>query len=830
MTLEATGPAAISPARVESHVVGPRGLTLRLDRGLLALEPRSARTLRVRYTLGRSFSDEPSLMVVDEEPAVVVPFDVQAGEHDLVLSTEALSVKIGRDGAALTYHDRDGRLLVREPAGGGKSLQPIDVEVSVFDGATAVESDATVDGLHMDTVDVRTVVDRQAYQATLRLTPADDEALYGLGSHEEGLFNLRGQQQYLYQHNLKVAVPVLVSSRGVGVLVDCASLMRFEDGDAGASLWCDVVDELDYYVMVGPELDEVVAELRELTGRAAMLPRWALGYIQSKERYETAAELVDVAREFRRRDLPLDGIVLDWKSWTGDLWGQKSLDPERFPDPAGLMAELHALHAHLMVSVWPVMRAGGDDWTELSEAGYLLGDRATYDAFDTDARACFWRQSERGLFRHGVDAWWTDSTEPFEDDWRGPVKPDAEERMWRNTAAAKRYLDPGRINAYSLLHAQGIYEGQRGTGSDKRVLNLTRSAYPGQQRFGTVTWSGDVTASWETLRRQVPEGLNFCSTGMPYWTTDIGAFFVAHRPENWFWAGDFDAGVDDLGYRELYLRWFQYGAWLPMFRAHGTDTPRELWRFGEPGDAMYDALVAALRLRYRLLPYLYSLAGWTTQRHYTMLRSLVFDFREDPLVLDIGDQFMCGPAFLVAPVYEPMCWGPGSTPLHGTSGERPVYLPAGSGWYALDSDRQLTGGQWIDAAAPLAHIPVFVRAGSIVPMGPVRQYVDELPEAPLEIHVYPGRDVTFTLYEDEGDGHAWEGGAFSTIELAWNDAARCLSVGPRAGRYRGMPEERELMVVVHGQPAGDRREPAAAAGPAIRRLHYTGEAVELVCP
>ncbi len=616
------------------------------------------------------------------------------------------------------------------------------------------------------------------------------------------MFNLRGQHQYLYQQNMKVVVPVLLSSRGYGVFVDCTSLMTFHDDAFGSYLWDDVDEELDYYFVVGPEFDAIVAELRALTGRAPMLPKWALGYIQSKERYASQAELLAVAREYRERELPLDCVVLDWKSWTGDLWGQKSLDPERFPDPDRLTEELHALGVRLMVSIWPILRPGGDDWKELLDGGHLLGNQATYNAFSPSARDLYWDQANRGLFSHGVDAWWTDCTEPFNPDWTGAVKPEPEERMRVNTQEAKRYLDPELINAYSLAHSEGIYTGQRAATAEKRVFNLTRSALLGQQRYGAVTWSGDVSATWETLRRQIADGLSFTATGMPYWTNDAGAFFVARRPDLWFWAGDFDGGVADLGYRELYVRWFQYSAWLPVFRSHGTDTPREVWRFGEPGDATYEALASALRLRYRLLPYLYSLAGWTTHRDYTMLRALPFDFRDDPGVRDVADEFMLGPAFLVCPIYRPSSYGPGSTPIEQGPHTRRVYLPAGAEWFDFWTDRHLSGGQVVEVDAPLDHIPVFVRAGSIIPMGPVRQHTSEAPDAPLELHVYPGRDASFTLYEDEGDGYAYEQGAFATVEFRWDDRSRQLTIGDRAGTYQGMPADRNVNVILHPMASG----------------------------
>ena len=810
--------------RILSHEVGADGLTICTDAGLLALTPRTNRTVRVRFTLEDSFSQQPSLTVIPvSADAPNVPFSVVEDRDRIVISTNAMSIEVARETAALTYRTIDGTLLTREPACGGKTLTPVQVLRSEFDGATPHESRENVDGVRIDVDGIRQVVDRTAFHTKLEFCFADGEALYGLGSHEEGMFNLRGQHQYLYQQNLKVAVPVLVSTRGYGVFLDCTSLVTFHDDAFGSYLWSDVARELDYYVMLGPSFDQVVAEFRALTGPAPMLPRWAFGYVQSKERYESQGDLLAVAREYRRRGLPLDCIVLDWKSWTGHAWGQKSLDPVRFPDPLGMTRELHALGVRLMVSIWPTMRPGGDDWRELVDRGQLLGNQATYDAFDPAARATFWCQADRGLFSHGIDAWWSDCTEPFEADWAGAVKPEPEERLRINTDEAKRYLDPELINAYSLVHSQGLYEGQRSVCREKRVMNLTRSAFPGQQRFATVTWSGDVSASWETLRRQIADGLNFCATGMPYWTTDVGGYFAARRPELWFWAGDFDDGVDDLGYRELYLRWFQYAAWLPMLRSHGTDTPREIWRFGSPGETTYDALVHALRRRYRLLPYIYSLAGWTTQRAYTMLRSLPFDFPDDVRTHGLGDQFLLGPAFLVCPVSTPMAYAPGSRPLDGASLTRRVYLPAGADWFDLATDELLGGGQEIHAAAPLERIPVFVRAGSIVPMGPDRDHADVAPNEMLEVHVYPGRDTTFTLYEDAGDGYGYEAGEFATVELAWEEEARRLTIGQRVGEYPGMLLERDLLIVLHaGLDRTTSKLPVAQ-----RRLCYAGRRVEV---
>jgi alpha-D-xyloside xylohydrolase len=814
--------------RILSWQRDARSLLMHTDDGLLSLAPCSPRTVRVRYTLEAELSHKGSLTVtVDPATAATVPFDVVEDASGLEFSTKALRISIDRSTGAFTYRTPTGELLVREPARGGKHLDSIEVRRSVFDAKTVVEQRSTVDGVRVDARDVRQVVDRRACHTKLEFAWAPGEALYGLGSHEEGMFDLRGKHQYLYQQNLKAVVPVIVSTRGYGVFVDCTSLMTFHDDPFGSYLWGDVDEELDFYFIAGPEFDHIVSELRRLTGEAPMPPKWSFGYLQSKERYESQAELLEVARDYRARDLPLDCVVLDWKSWSGEDWGQKTLDPERFPDPGGMTRQLHELGVRLMVSIWPVMRAGGADWLELAQAGHLLGNRATYDAFSRDARAMYWDQAERGLFSQGVDAWWSDCTEPFEADWTGALKPEPEERLRINTDEAKRYLDPEYINAYSLLHSEGIWVGQRSATSQKRILNLTRSAFLGQQRFGTVTWSGDVTATWETLRRQVAEGLSFCATGMPYWTTDVGGFFVGRRPDLWFWDGDFDAGVADLGYRELYLRWFQYAAWLPMLRSHGTDTPREIWRFGEPGEPVYDALVEALRLRYRLLPYIYSMAGWTTQRAYTMLRALAFDFRADPSVHEVSDEFMFGPAFLVCPVVRPIRFGPQSRPLEHIAPTRQVRLPEGADWFDLGTDRVFEGGQTLEVDLSLEHIPVYVRAGSIVPMGPVRQHVDDAPDAALEVHVYPGRDGAFTLYEDEGDGYAYETGAFATTDLTWDDATRRLTIGERIGRYRGMAPEREAIVIVHAAAVGPRE---TSGGPAIiRTVQYDGRSVVVPC-
>ena len=783
----------------------PDKLIIYHDSGCFLLTPYTASSIRIRFNANDQFCDKEEL-IINASPQKNVNFKVEQKDSCLVFSTSGLKIEIDNETLRFTYLDALGKLLTREPVVGGKSLEPIDVQVSNFDEMVALESRENADGVRIDAVNIKKEFSRKAFHTRLAFEWSDGEALYGLGSHEEGMFNLRGQHQYLYQQNMKAVVPVLLSTNGYGIFMNSASLMTFHDDAFGSYIWNDVEDEMDYFFIHGPEFDEIIAELRTLTGRPPMLPRWAFGYIQSKERYTDQAELLAVVKEYRRRNLPLDCIVLDWKSWPGDFWGQKSLDLQRFPQPDLMTADLHALHARLMVSIWPIMRPGGENWREMDEHNYLLGNRATYNAFNEEARDCYWKQTDFGFFSHGVDAWWCDCTEPFEADWKGAVKPEPEERLSINTEEAKNYIDPELINAYSLLHSRGIYEGQRKINDKKRVVNLTRSSYLGQQRYATITWSGDVPAKWDVLRKQIPAGLNFCVTGQPYWATDIGAYFVKRKKDLWFWDGDYDQGVDDLAYRELYVRWFQFGTFLPMFRSHGTDTPREIWRFGEPGEPVYDTLVNFLHLRYRLLPYIYSLAGQVTHEHYTMMRLLSFDFRGDPQVHSVADQYMFGPAFLVNPVTSPMYYSPGSHPLTGVEKKRKVYLPNGSWWIDFWSGEEYAGGQWINSDAPMERMPLFVRCGSVIPMRPGGQYADETPQGLLEIHIYTGVDGSFQLYEDEGDGYNYEKGKFTTINLQWKDTDRQLIIGDRSGDYEGMSRVRTFSIILHNDKSGVDRQ------------------------
>ena len=765
-------------------------VTLSMPLGRARISTVDDSIIHVVYAKAEQFGEKPSMMVVPRD-APGVKLEVNEAEDVISLRVAKLQLQVSRSTGAFTWLDSRGEVLVREPASGGKTLEPIAVEKRIFDASIKIKTESTVDGTKARVENAKVVIDRQAFSTRLDLVFSPGEAIYGLGQHEEGILNYRGRCQYLYQQNMKKAMPIIVSTRGYGILWDTTSLGVFHDDVYGSYFWTEVDDEMDFYVIAGPEFDEIVAGIRKLTGKSALFPRWTFGYVQSKERYRTQQELIDVVAEFRRRKIPLDCIVQDWLTWKGKWWGDKNPDPERFPDISKLTAELHAMNAKLMVSIWPIMRGESPNQIEMREHGFLLGNDATYNAFDADARDLYWKQANQGWWKHGIDAWWCDCTEPFEADWKGGLKPEPWKRVFINTGESKTYLDPERINAYSLHHSRGIYEHQRKVTSDKRVVNLTRSGFPGQQRYGAITWSGDIAANWKTLRQQIADGLNFCVTGNPKWTLDIGAFFVAKK-EQWFWRGDYPNGCDDPGYRELYTRWIQFGAFLPMMRSHGTDTPREPWRFGQPGDAPYDTIVKFIQLRYRLLPYIYSLAAMETRGDYTMLRMLAFDFRNDPKVYDIADQYMFGPAIMVCPVTE------------AGAKYRSVYLPAGSDWYDFWTGRCYPGGQSINASCPLEIMPLFVRGGSILPMGPIVQHSGEALGAPMELRVYGGAGARFTLYEDEGDNYKFERGQFTNIPIEWNEHEHRLTIGPRGGAFDGMIARREFLAtrVVEGRGVG----------------------------
>lgn len=556
----------------------------------------------------------------------------------------------------------------------------------------------------------------------------------------------------------------------------------------------DAADAIDYYFMGGPALDQVIADYRELTGAAPMFGRWAWGFWQCKEHYASQMELLDVAQRYREMQVPLDCVIQDWYYWSPHPWGSHEFDTNRYPDFAGLMQKLHSDHVHLIISVWARFDEGSSNWMELKNAGGLYpevfnnflvrGKFQYYDAFNPTARKIYWQQISRELFSDGIDGWWLDASEP---ELGG---------RWGQFQDFITAAGPGFkvFNAFPLMHTMAVYQGQRADTSKKRIFILTRSAYAGQQRNSAVTWSGDIQGTWPELRRQIPAGLNFSISGIPYWNTDTGGFF----------GGD----PADPKYAELFTRWFQFSAFCPMFRVHGTSHPKEMWRFD---NATQRILIAYDELRYHLLPYIYSTSWRVTSDGYTMMRPLVMDFQTDTNVFDLKDEYLFGPAILVCPV----------TQADATT--RPVYLPAGTKWYDFWTGKASAGGETVDAAAPIETEPLFVRAGSILPYGPKVLYAME-GDDPMELRVYRGADGQFTLYEDEGDNYDYQNGKYATIPIAWNEATETLTIGARQGSFPGMLKERTFRVVWVSENHG---AGIASTDKADTEIHYNGSAVNV---
>lgn len=796
---------AANHSNQQNYVRTSTGLYLKIGDAQMRVDVVTSDVVRMRWTKEIDFLGNGTAVCLkrSETPQ---PFSLHEKSGKVTLQTASLLVDIDLASGAVTYREAaTGNLLLAENES-PRTATYVPIERVEYDESTR-RTEKTADGEKS----VADVLNKELVGHTWQLRNSfvwqDDEALYGLGSHMEDYMNLRGHTLYLCQHNLKAMIPVLISTKGYGLLFDAGCSMLFSDEDA-SFVELNAAKEVDYYFMYGGSMDRTIAAYRQLTGSVPMLPRYMFGYIQSKERYRSSQELIDVVQEYRRREIPLDVIVQDWNYWP-EGWGYMKMDPRYYPDPAALADSIHAMDARLMVSIWPNPQRC-PQFDDFKQRGYML-ERSVYNAFMPEARRYYWQTADKEFFSRGFDAWWCDCSEPLDGDWgsmpAGYGWNNHKERWEKNTALLSEVLGPERAAIYSLYHAQGVYEGQRLTTDRKRVVNLTRSAYAGQQRYATITWNGDTYASWESFRRQIPAGLNFMAAGAPYWTVDVGAFFTRpdkREKQRWFYVGEFPEGVASEAYREFYLRMFQWATFLPLLRSHGTDIPREVWRFGEPGQPYYDAIVEMIHLRYRMLPYVYSLAGAITHEHYTMARLLAFDFGRDQHVYDIKDQYMFGPSFLVCPVTE------------SKATSRAVYLPAGAEWIDFWSKERYAGGQTIVAAAPLNQLPLFVKPGSIIPMGPVVQYTGEAVGKPMELHIYPGADADFTWYDDAGDSYDYEQGAFATVALHWDDAKQRLTIGAREGSYEEMPAVQSFAVEVHH------------VGKTIRReVQYSGDLMRL---
>lgn len=786
------------------------GAELKMDKGIFVIQGITDNILRCIYTEGEKVQ---KLSPIGIEVDNGVDVTVEENDGAYIISSKKIRLEADKQTGQFLWRNKEtGEILLREA---GKELTQSPLMVySTGEEKPVIRRVQTVDGERNFVENLQPVMDHMAYRGKLYFQWDETEQIHGLGQGEEGIYDYRGNVQYLYQHNMRIPIPFFLSSKNYGILADCGSLMTFNDDARGSYLYMDCIEQMDYYFITGKDVDEIIAGYRYLTGKAVMLPKWAFGYVQSKEAYRSQEELAGIAKRYRALGVGLDCVVQDWLTWEDGAWGNKKVDKTRYPNLKAMNQELHDMHVHSMVSVWPNMNTGTDNYEEMKAGGYLLNDYATYDAFDEDARRLYWKQLNEELFSGGFDSWWCDSTEPFSGpDWNGETLREPWERYCLVGNEHKKFLRADRANLYAAAHAKGVFENQRKQTLEKRVLNLTRSGYASSQRYGTMLWSGDTNATWNTLRKQITEGLNMAMSGMPYWTLDIGAFFTvnenySHRgcgcntdsSPKWFWRGDYEEGVDDYGYRELYVRWFEFGAFLPMFRSHGTDTPREVWNFGQPGEMFYDALGKSIELRYRLMPYIYSMAGKVWLEDYTMMRSLLFDFPKDKEAVQNSSAYMFGDSLLICPVTEPMYYEKGSKKLD-LAKVWECYLPEGTHWYDFYTGECYPGGQTIQADAQIDRIPVFVKAGAVIPMEHRMQYAQEEVETPFEIHVYPGQDGSFCLYEDEGDGYGYEAGIYNYIQMQWDDSKRELCIGASDYRFPQGIQGRACCVI-----AGDIRK------------------------
>lgn len=606
-----------------------------------------------------------------------------------------------------------------------------------------------------------------------------DETVYGLGQHQQGGLDQRGREVFLQQVNMEIGIPVIHSVKGYAVFWDNSSSTWYRDNAGGMTFDSETGVFCDYYFICGEDADEVVAGIRELSGKSPMLPLWSFGFFQSRERYATQDELVGVVQKYRDLNIPLDGIVQDWRYWGDDhhWWNAVEFLSPGFPDPAGMMRQVRDLNANAIISIWPSFGPNTNIYKELVSRNLLMAHETfpqdhgvkVYDPWNPQARDIYWKYIKKNMFDIGIAGWWLDATEPE----HNPIKP--EDYDYTTPEGTFREVR----NTFPIVSTGGVHDHQRACSDDKRVLILTRSAYLGQQRYGTHVWSGDVFADWEVLHNQIPAALNFSLGGMPYWNSDIGGF--------WTWR-EFPDGVKDPAYHKLYVRWMQFAVFTGMMRSHGSNTPREIFQFGDRGYWAFDAQEKFINLRYRLLPYIYSTSWQVTSEDATLMRALFMDWPQDRKVWDMDDEYMFGKSFLVAPVVTP-------------EDKREVYLPEGQ-WFDFWNGKRFEGSQTIVRNTPVDEIPVYVKAGTVLPVGPSVQYALEKEWDDLQVRVYPGADGEFVLYEDSKDGYAYENGEYSTIRMIWNDKRHELTVHAREGEFPEMIGKRCFRVVLVGENAG----------------------------
>jgi alpha-D-xyloside xylohydrolase len=870
--------------------------------------------IHVSATPEKEFPKDSSLIIV---PGIKnVPFTVDTSHKDSVMVvTQRLKVLVSKKDGGVNFKDKDGKVILTEKQGGGKTFTPIEVEGT------------------------------KGFSVRQIFNSPTDEAFHGLGQHQADEFNYKGKSEELFQYNTKVSVPFIVSNKNYGLLWDSYSLSRFGDSrpykqlntifklydkngtagsltgtytsedkgvqtlvrkeesiffediksiknlpknfplknanvtyegeieapengvykftlyyagyvkvylnnklvvaerwrtawnpnsykfslpleagkrvplriewqpDGGTSYcglraltpqqadekdnqvwWSEMNKKLDYYFVYGSNADEVIKGYRTLTGKSQIMPKWAMGYWQSRERYKTQDEILSNLKEFRKRKIPIDNIVLDWNYWEENAWGSHEFDKKRFPDPQGMVDDIHAMNAKMMISVWPKFYKTTEHFKEFDRKGWMYQQAikdsvrdwvgpgyvgSFYDAYSGGARKLFWKQIYDNLYPLGIDAWWMDASEPN--------VLDCTDMEYRKALCGPTALGSSTeyFNTYALMNAEAIYDGQRSVAPNKRVFLLTRSGFAGLQRYSTATWSGDIATRWEDMKAQISAGLNFSVSGIPYWTMDIGGFCVEDRYVSGQQQYDKNGeeNKDYKEWRELNARWFQFGAFAPLYRAHGQFPYREPWNIAPEGHAAYKSIIYYTNLRYRLMPYIYTMAGMTYFNDYTIMRPLFMDFPADKKVDNISDQFMFGPAFMVCPVYS------------YEARNRNVYFPSGSNWYDFYTGNYITGGKQVNVDAPYERIPLFIREGSIIPVGPEIQYTGEKPADKIVLYVYKGKDGSFTLYEDEDSNYNYETGKYSNIAFTYNDANGTLTIDERKGQFDGMLKNRTFVIV-----------------------------------
>lgn len=668
-------------------------------------------------------------------------FRVDQHKNEVTISTEKVEVKTDLETGEILFNTANGKSLLRE--------KPYGTQFSAI-------KDGPNDSYNI----------RQGFLLD------KDEAIYGLGQQQTGKMNQRNQILPLQNWNMKVCIPFVQSVKGYGIYWDQYSISEFVDNPQEMSMQ-SVGIKADYYFMYGGNADGVIAQMRKLTGQSPMLPLWAYGFFQSRERYQNQFETLDVVKQYRKLGVPLDCIIQDWQYWGRDsLWNLMDFNPETFPRPQEMVDSVHQMNAKFMIVTWPGFGPLTPQYKELKDKNLLINfdtwppksGTKPYDVYSAEARDIYWRYLNNGIFSKNVDGFWLDSTEPDhinvkESDYDLPT-----------SLGTFRSVH----NAFPLMTVGGVYNHWRGETSDKRVVILTRSAFAGQQRYGANTWSGDVSSDWGTLRRQIPGALNFSLSGNPYWNSDIGGFF----------AGRYNAGggAKNPDFQELYVRWMQFAAFTPMMRSHGTDIRREIYQFGKRGEWAFDVQEKYINLRYSLLPYIYSTSWDVSKNNGTFMRALVMDFSQDKNVWNIDNEYMFGQSFLVNPVTE-----------KGKE-EQDVYLPGGSDWFDFWTNEKTTGGITVTKKTMIDIIPLYVKAGSIIPFGPKVQFATEKKWDNLELRIYPGADGTFTLYEDENDNYNYEKGAYTEILLTWNNDTKTLTIGNRKGNFKGMLKNRKFTI------------------------------------